>query len=217
MPTKKYFISKSLTSAVLLCTSFFVNSSAFAYLTVGESAEVLPQGQYQFGGELQALTNEGGGLNVSGFFDAPIDESTSGRVSLGVGAVDFAVGASVKYVPFPDVDQQPAMGVRFGVSVARDAGNTLNSLQVAPLISKKVESDVGLWIPYAAIPINLVNAKSENYIGTQIALGSEWLTPDLPEARFGGEVVFSLNRSYSSIAGYVTIPFESSRGLKRRR
>lgn len=198
---------------VLLLSVLLVSSSSMAYLTISETAELPPATFYQLGFEPQFFTNEGGGTNVTAFFDAPFTDSTSGRLWLGAGVIDFNVGASFKYVPFPDVDKQPGIGFRAGGFFARKDDENFLTLQLAPIFSKKVDTDNGLFTPYAAVALDFTNTKEKNFTGSQFVIGSEYKSPDIPKMYFGLEAGFNLNDSYSYISGTVTFPFDSSKGL----
>jgi len=200
-------------SIALLFSTLLMSSSALAYLTISESTELPAANNYQVGFEPQFLTNEGGGTNVSGFFDAPLSDSASTRLWLGAGIIDFTVGASLKYVPFPDVENQPGIGFRVGGFFARKSSENYLTLQLAPLFSKKVNTENGLFTPYAAVSVNVTNTKERNYTGTQAVLGTEYKHPDIPKMFFGLEAGFNLKDSYSYISGTVTFPFDSSKGL----
>lgn len=189
------------------------SSSSLAYLTISETAELPPANFYQIGFEPQFFTNLGGGTNVTGFFDAPFSDSTSGRLWLGAGVIDFNLGASFKYVPFPDVDNQPGIGFRAGGFFARKDSENFLTLQLAPIFSKKVNTENGLFIPYAAIALNFTNTKENNFTGSQVMFGTEFKTPEIPKMFFGLEAGINLNDSYSYISGTVTFPFDSSKGL----
>lgn len=197
----------------LLLSMLFASSSSLAYLTISETAELPPATYYQLGFEPQFLTNEGGGTNATVFFDAPFNESTSGRLWLGAGVIDFNVGATVKYVPFPDVDNQPGIGFRAGGFFARKNSENFLTLQLAPIFSKKVDTEHGLFIPYAAVALDITNTKEKNFTGSQVIFGSEYKTPEIPKMYFGLEAGINLNDSYSYISGTVTFPFDSSKGL----
>ncbi|MGZ3748253.1 MAG: hypothetical protein ACXWRE_12840, partial [Pseudobdellovibrionaceae bacterium] len=123
------------------------------------------------------------------------------------------IGASFKYVPFPDVDNQPGIGFRAGGFFSRkDSENSL-TLQLAPLFSKKVNTENGLFIPYAAVAVDFTNTKERNFTGTQMILGTEYKTPEIPKMYFGVEAGLNLSESYSYISGTVTFPFDSNKGL----
>ena len=199
---------KSLLTLGLL----FLSHHSHAYLAISETAEIIPPDHYQFGLEPQVFLNEGGGVNGTLFFDAPIDDATSARISVGVGEIDFNTFATIKHVPFPDIDNQPAIGVRAGIGTAREDSENSLILQAGPIISKKTETDMGMMTPFVALPVSFINAKSENYIASQLALGTEFTLPDVERMRFGAEVGFNVNRSYSYVSGYITFPFDAKKG-----
>lgn len=201
---------KSLKFALL---GLLIAPSAQAYLSLAESGELLPVGKYQVGVAPQFLTSRGGGTNVDVFFDAPINESTTGRISLGAGAVDFNTFASVKWIPFPDVDNQPAIGIRGGVGLFRDEGDNGFLAQVAPLVSKRFASEYGLFVPYFAVAINLVDTKSENFTSSNAIFGTEFHSEEVPMMKFGGELGLDMNKSYSYVTFFVAFPFDSSKGF----
>ncbi len=191
----------------------FLSSTSHAYLSIAESAELLAPGTYQVGVEPQLLTNRGGGANFNVFLDSTLDESTSLRIAMGAGAVDFNAFVSAKWVPIPDVDNQPAMGLRIGAGIARDEEQNLLQLQVAPMVSKKFDTEYGLTVPYLAAPFTFLNTKEENLVASNLTVGSEYHNPDWPQAVLGAELGIELNKSYTYISIFATFPFESSKGF----
>ncbi|WP_374080041.1 hypothetical protein [Bdellovibrio bacteriovorus] len=165
------------------------------------------------GVEPQLLTNKGGGANFNVFFDTNINEATSARITMGAGAVDFNAFVSAKWMPFPDVDNQPAMGLRAGAGLARDEEENLLQLQLAPLLSKKFDTEYGLAVPYLAVPFTFLNTKEENLVASNLTVGSEFHYADWNQVTLGGEVGFDLNKSYSYISIFATFPFESQKGF----
>lgn len=192
-----------------------LSASSHAYLSIAESGELLPSGKYQVGVEPQILTNRGGGTNLNVFLDSALNESTSARVTLGGGAVDFNAFASAKWIPFPDVDNQPAMGLRVGGGIARDEGNNILQLQIAPLVSKKFDTEYGLTTPYLATPFTFINSKEENYIASNLTIGSEFHYHEWKNVILGGEIGLELNKSYTYLSIFATFPFESQKGFRR--
>ena len=196
----------------LILFSIFLHFSANAYIAISETAEIPSSEGYRVGFEPQILLNSGGGVNATFFLDRGINESTSGRVYLGAGAQDFTFGGTVKYVPFPDYDKQPAMGIRAGARYTRLDSTNFLSLEVTPIISKVVDTNKGLFHPYIAVPINYFVTKERNFIGTSMAFGNEWTNiENLEKSTLGAEIGFSLNDSYSYISGYITYPLEQTR------
>ncbi|MDG0817317.1 hypothetical protein [Bdellovibrio svalbardensis] len=203
--------AKYVTSSFVL--GLFLSSTANAYLSIAESGELLPQGSYQVGFEPQLLTSKNSGGNFDLFFDTTVNESTSARILLGGGTIDFNAFGSVKWVPFPDVDKQPAMGLRFGAGIARDEDENIIQLQFAPLVSKKYDTEYGLAVPYLSVPFTFLNTKKENYVATNLAVGSEFHYHEWNNMTLGGEIGLDLNKSWSYISVFATFPFESSKGF----
>lgn len=191
----------------------FLTSTANAYLSIAESGELVPQGKYQVGVEPQLLTNKNGGANFNVFLDTAINDATSARITMGAGAVDFNAFASAKWIPFPDVDNQPAMGLRFGAGLARDEDQNLLQLQVAPLVSKKFDTEYGLTIPYVAVPFTFLNTKEENLVASNLTVGTEFVHAEWNQFKMGAEFGMELNKSYSYISIFATFPFDSQKGF----
>lgn len=205
MKSAKYFVLG------LFISTFGVQAQA--YLSMAESGELLPAGQYQVGLEPQVLLNNGGGANLNVMLDTSFSDSTSGRITMGAGSVDFNAFASVKWIPFPDVENQPAMGVRFGGGVARDEDENIVQLQIAPLASKKFNTEHGMTVPYIAVPFTYLNMDSENIWASNLAIGSEWHPTDWAYGNVGAEVGFELSKSYSYISIFATFPFDDQKGF----
>ena len=201
-----------------LASLFLLSSAAHAgYLAIGESGEILPQNQYQFGFAPQLQLNEGSGGNVDAFVDFPYSDSVSFRADAGFGKIDFHGEAAVKYIPFPDVDNQPAIGGRAAAWYGRTNGENDYTLQLAPLLSRRLETDAGRFVPYVAIPVNITSSTSRNYVGTQIVGGTEWHNPDWQNLLFTGELAIDLNDSYSALTFTVAFPFDGPSRLPPRR
>ena len=199
--------------AKYLVLGLFLSSNAHAYLSLAESGELAPVGKYQVGIEPQILTNKNGGANVNVFLDTTLNDATSARVSMGAGSVDFNAFASVKWMPFPDVDNQPAMGLRVGAGLARDEDENLLHVQIAPLVSKKVDTEYGMTVPYLAVPFTLVNAKDDNFMASNLVIGSEFKPNQWQGVTVGAEIGAELNKSYSYISIFATFPFDSQKGF----
>jgi hypothetical protein len=188
---------------------------AMAYLSVGGAAEIPKEGTYLMGGSAQALINEGGGLMAGGFLEIPHSEDFSSRYYLGVGKIDYHMSAGIKWVPIPDINNQPAMGVKISGWYARTADLNVTTVQIAPLFSKRFKTESGIFTPYASVPVNITNTKDRSYTGTQFTMGSEFHHPDLGEMFFGAELALNLKDSYSFIGATVSVPFDGEKGFSR--
>lgn len=192
-----------------------ITSTQAAYLSILESGEILPSGKkYQVGFAPQILTNEPTGANVSMYLDAAWNDSLSSRFSLGVGELDFYTGATLKYIPYPDVARQPAIGIKAGFWYARVESDNITTIHLAPMVSKKFQTEkMGLWIPYAAIGLSSYELGDKEKTGMQFFIGSEWKSPDLPEYNFAGEIAMDMEDSVSHISISVGIPFDDKSGF----
>ncbi len=186
------------------------------YLTIGESGEVIQPGSYRVGGSLQTYSAGNGGLNVGGFLDAGWREDLSSRFLFGVGSVEYQMGASLKYIPFPDYGNQPALGIRSALWLSRFDDTSVTTLQFAPMASKKIDIQKGKLTSYVALPINFVAIKNNNTTATQFAVGAEYEHPEVRDVFFAAELQLNLNKSDSGLAIFASIPFDNNSGFKRR-
>lgn len=186
------------------------------YLTIGESGEVIQPGSYRFGGSLQTYSAGNGGLNVGGFFDAGWKDDLSSRFLFGVGSVEYQMGATLKYIPFPDYGNQPALGIRSAIWLSRIEDTSVTTLQFAPMASKKIDINKGKLTSYVALPINIVAMKNSNTTATQFTVGAEYEHPEVPDVFFAAELQINLNKSDSGLAFFASIPFDNNSGFKRR-
>lgn len=184
-----------------------------SYLSLGESGEILPEGSFQVGAAPQFLTNNDGGFNIGAFLDAAWTDSLSSRFILGAGEVDFYVSGSAKYIPFPDVDKQPAMGLKLSLWYAREGSENINTIHLAPMVSKKYQNDYGLFVPYAAYGISNYSIDGDSKTGDQFFIGSDWKTPDLENVNMTFEGAFSLKDSTSSLSFFISVPFDDKKGF----
>lgn len=200
---------------VAILTAIFWGQLSYAYLSILESGEIVAKDHYQLGVKPQILLNEGGGFNIGSYLDQPIADSLSARYHLGVGKIDFHLGAGVKWIPIPDVDHQPALGVRVTGWYARTKNENVLTLQFAPMVSKKVPTDNVLLVPYLAVPLNVVSAKEKSYTGTQFIMGSEFKFESQPDYLYAAEVSVNLKDSYSYVSGSMSFPFDVNTGFRK--
>jgi hypothetical protein len=221
MIMKKLFTKKTAIIGFIFLTAFILSRPSQAYMTVNETAEILPEGFFKFGVAPQLKLSDDSGLNVGVYFDSNLIDDINFRVELGGGKTDFWTQASLKWVPFPDVDRQPAMGIRGAVSYARDdidyKGSRKNydfyNIQIAPIISKIADTRYGKMIPFVALPITFVNNKDSSYTASQFAVGAEWFSNR--DMHVGAEFDLNLNNSFSSISTFISFPFDNSIGYKK--
>lgn len=194
--------------AAVACALFSAGSAQAYFSTVDTGDLVAPQ-KFQAIVEPQLILNKYDGLNVVGRFDTGLNESSSVRGILGFGKVDFQLGALYKYIPFPDLPGQPAIGGEAGAVLARVDGKTEFSLRLHPLVSKKFETEIGDVTPYASIPFGVTSRSGdETFVPVQVEFGAEVRPLNLQSLSFFGEFGINVNKSFSYISAAVAWRFD---------
>jgi hypothetical protein len=194
----------------LATTLVFVSQPARAFFTTLDTGEVIQPEHYRAMLMPQLIFDKIEGTNVLAAFDTGIAEDQQIRGFLGIGEIDFQVGANYKWVPFPDVEGQPAIGLIGGIQWMKIADDNLLSLRVGPLVSKKVETEVGDFTPYASLPIGLTDYKNSTYMPIQFAAGTEWRTLQFDQLTFMTELGLNITKAYSYLALGVLYYFDET-------
>ncbi len=203
-------------SSTAFCAGLLLGSAAQAFFETGESAEITPTGFYKVGIMPQIRLSDGSGMNVGGFFDSGLTEDKSVRVTLGAGETDFYTGGSFKWVPVPDYKNQPAIGAKLEAIYARKSSDSLVSFRVQPLLSKKFDTDQGLFTPYAGFPISITTWRSNTDTQVNLVGGTEFSTPQYKNMEFGAELGINGNKSFTYISGYITVLLDEKTGYKKK-
>lgn len=193
-------------------------SPAHAYFSTVDNGEVLKEGQFQAMIAPQLIFNNYDGANFTGRLDMGLSEGVSARGILGFGKVDFQIGGMVKWIPFPDTASQPAIGGEAGVLIARIGSRTQYSFRFHPLVSKKVETEIGDLIPYGSIPMGVTvqsGVSDETFIPVQLVLGTELRPLEMKNWSFFGEVGINLTRSFGYVTAAVAYRFEETNSGKK--
>lgn len=211
---RKISLKHILLVALLFSTTFLLSRNSHAYLSLKETAELLPDGIFKLGVAPQLKLSDGSGFNVGAYFDTSLSEDMNGRVEIGGGETDFWTAGSVKYVPFPDVGRQPAIGGKLALIYARDEKVNFYDVQFSPIISKLANTTYGKMIPFVGLPITWVSTKDDSFVSTQFAVGAEWFSNR--DMHVGAELDLNLNKSFSSLTMFVSFPFDQSTGYKKK-
>ncbi len=195
---------------ILALVTLFSMNSAYSFLTINETAEILPENFYKIGIAPQLLISDGGGFNVDVYADMHLFDDVDGRITIGMGNTDFSAQGSIKWAPFPDIDRQPAMGLRAAAGHVRDEDQNFVTLQLTPLISKKADTRYGNMIPYVGLPVTHISTKDASFTATQFTMGAEWFPRN--DRHIGAELNLNMNKSISSISVFCSFPFEGSTG-----
>jgi hypothetical protein len=201
------------TTLIVFVTAFLLAQSSFAYLSVNETAELIKEDNYRVGLLPQFYLSNGGGSNYGAFFDMYVDNDVNARFVIGGGTTDFWTSASAKWVPFPDYEQQPAIGFRGQFTYARDSNLNFYNFQITPIISKIVDTSIGKLNPYVGIPVTLIYSNSTSTTAAQFAIGTEWI--DRQDFQFGGEVDLNLTNTTTSISLHLNFPFDGNTGFRQ--
>lgn len=191
-----------------------LSTPAHAYFSTLDNGEVLGDGQFQAMFAPQLIFNNYDGGNFTGRLDMGIAEGVSARGILGFGKVDFQIGGLVKWVPFPDTESQPAIGGEAGLLIARIGSITQTSIRFHPLISKRLETEVGDVIPYGSLPIGLTvqtGGFDETFVPVQLVGGAELRPLEMKNWSFFGEVGVNLTRSFGYVTAAVAYRFDDVR------
>lgn len=192
-------------------------TAAHAYFSTIDNGELLAPGKYQISLEPQLIFNRYDGGNVVGRFDAGLNESSGVRGLFGVGKVDFQVGGFYKWIPFPDVDNQPAIGLDAGAILARVQDHTEFSIRLHPLISKRFEAEVGDFIPYASLPLGITTRPEKAVFPVQIEIGTEFRPLNYSRWSVFGELGVSITEAFSYVSVAAAYRFDDDMVRRRAR
>lgn len=185
---------------------------ALGYLTLGESGDVTPADTLKLGFEPQLRISEGGAADFAVFLDAALKEDLSWRAQIGTGQTDLFVGGSIKWIPIPDFEKQPALGLRTDLIFGRDVDETFWTLRLAPLISKRVDSDYILFSPYLSPTVGYAGTRGRSETFSQLILGTEIRPHDMDRFIFDVELGSNLSKSFSYISFNVSYLLEGAGG-----
>ncbi|NQZ00532.1 MAG: hypothetical protein HRT45_07670 [Bdellovibrionales bacterium] len=204
-----------LKTLALVC-SITSAASAFAFYSTVDDGYILKEGQYRVTGTGQMITSEGAGGNATGRFTHPWNDEIQIEALAGFGDVDFQAGAFAKWVPIPDYENQPAIGVKIGALYGTVESLSEVSFRVHPLISKAFESDIGTFTPYGSIPIGMRFYDSKIDIPTQLVAGSFYKHPELSSVSFALELGFELNKAFNYVTLGVVLDIDEAEGVTFR-
>ena len=184
-----------------------LNSTASAFYTFQDSGDLLEPGRYATAAELQFVTSRDSGANLVGKIDGGLNDEFNFRAVIGTGNTDFQIQGLLKWVPIPDYESQPAIGLTTGFLWARyesraSRNETENefSVRVIPFMSKKFDSEIGPFTPYVALPFAIRDYGSESDVPFNLAVGSKYAHNELAGVTFTAEVGFDIDESFDSIS-----------------
>lgn len=201
-------LKRTIYSMVLGGAALVATPQAHAYFSTIDTGDVIAPGTFQASLEPQLILNRYDGFNMVGRFDTGINEESSVRGILGFGKVDFQIGALYKYIPFPDAGNQPAIGAEAGIIYARVNGETEFSFRLHPLVSKRLETEIGDLTPYVSIPLGITSRKDETIGPVQFVAGAELRPLNYQSISFFGELGLNVAKSFSYVSAAVAWRFD---------
>lgn len=185
---------------ILSFSILLLSSQSFAYLSLLSTGDILPENKFQLLGYAEGVLDKGyNGININARGSYGLSEDFQVDGELGVGKFDVTLGAFIKWVPIPDIEGQPAVGVRGGVSYFKWNDFSQTSLVAMPFVSKAFTVNFGRLSPYAGLPLGVNTYNSHSDFFTRLALGSELSQTEWENIRFIAEAGFELSKSFSSI------------------
>lgn len=182
-------------------------SNVRAYYTFQDSGDMLAPGRYAIATEVQLLTSRDSGANFVGKIDGGLNEDFNFRAVMGTGTTDFQIQGLLKWVPIPDYESQPAIGISTGFAWARyesraSRNETENefSVRVMPFVSKKFEVETGAFTPYGALPFAVRDYGSESDVPFHLALGSKYAHNDLAGVTFTAELGLDIDDAFDYVS-----------------
>ena len=185
-------------------------SESHAYFSTIDNGDLLKPGQYQAAIEPQLILDKYNGFNVIGRFDTGFNDNANIRGVVGFGKVDFQLGGFYKIVPFPDTEDQPAIGFDIGAIYARVGGDNQLSLRVHPIVSKKFETEIGDLTPYGSIPLGVTSRKDDTVTPVQVVIGNEFRPLNSRNISYFTELGVTVSNAFSYISAAIAYRFDDA-------
>lgn len=202
----------------LLCLGITVLSlNVSAYIDKAQSAELPNRGVDRIG-IVPQISFSDSQLNLSGFYETLLSDDRSFRLLAGTGSADLYFGFDYKFVPYPDYKDQPAIGGVLNMTISRQGSDNYITILGKPLVSKKMNVDQGLLIPYVALPVGLKVGKGTSTYPISLVVGTEMHPHEFQNMYFSAEITMNIQNSNNAIAAAVIFPFDPEQGfnLKKR-
>lgn len=176
---------------------------AKAMISLFESGNVVNKGEYKTTISTQFLNGSNtSSLQLVGQIETGVSESESFKLTLGTGGTSYAqFGGSYKWVPYPDIAGQPAIG---GITALRYASNKTTDndfvIQVGPIVSKYIQFATGAFDVYSSMLFG-TKVSSEWDLPINWNLGAEIETIKIPDLKLYAELAIALNSASNHIFG----------------
>lgn len=203
----------------VLSFAIFSAPASAGYYSVLDNGEVLESGRYKAIGDAQVLT-EDGGLNLGGSFEMGFDEEFGLKGLLGFGDTDFFAGALFKWMPIPDIENQPAIGFNTGILWGKDEDVNDMTIRWEPIISKRLAIEQTIFTPYLSLPVGVRfrdssdrNVDEDTKMTFQMVVGSQLQLEMWKNLQFIGEIGFDLDQAPGYLSVGAIMYFDGENGF----
>lgn len=177
-----------------------------SYFSLMDTGEIKERGEHKVMGEAQVMFDDPNrGINLNGRYTTGLSEESELQIEAGVGTIDYYLAAFWKWVPFPDTLDQPAIGVRSGLTFADVNNYSTYGFNVTPFVSKMFETGIGGISPFGGLQFGLQRNTFETFSSMQAVIGVEWKPNewdfrDLKDFRFLAEYGLEIDDSFSYVS-----------------
>ena len=174
-----------------------------AMVSLFESGSVVNRGEYKTTLSTQFLNgNNTSSMQLVGQLETGVSESESFKLTVGAGGASYAqFGGSYKWVPYPDISGQPAIGgiTSLNYSANKTTDNDF-TVQVGPIVSKYIQFATGAFDVYSSKLFG-TTVSSEWELPINFNLGAEIETIKIPDLKLYAELAIALNSASNHIFG----------------
>ncbi len=188
--------------------------AAWALYSTMDTGDLLETGEYQAQISSQFMTQHSSGINIVGRFDSHFDPDANLRAIVGFGETDFQLGAFVKWMPIPDFQRQPAMGLLMGLLYARDNDEDELNLRFHPLISKRFTAEFGDLTPYGSLPFGLRSRDGKVDFPLQVVVGTDFKPYQWDNLSVRLELGFNLAEAFSYVSLGLVLQIDEEKGIQ---
>ena len=183
--------------SVLNTLILFWSIQGFAYFSHHATGNLITQRDFNLTATIQQITNPDSATNVVGYIDSGFSDSANIRAIIGVGKKDFQLGGMYKWVPVPDYENQPAMGLMYGALYVSDDDSSELNLRLHPFVSKNFETTLGQFNAYAALPMGIRKFDGDSDFPIQFVVGAELEKSNHPNIGFTAEVGMDFHKAFT--------------------
>jgi hypothetical protein len=180
----------------LIISVILVALPSQAYMSLMTTGDILQKNQVQGLGYLQFWR----GTNIHARGSLGVSEDLQADLEVASGDFDFMVSAMAKWVPIPDYEKQPALGIRGGLTYIDTDRYTQTSIVATPFASKAFQSPHGKFAPFAGVPLALNTNSDDTFFTARLLLGLEWTPENQSNFHVIGEAGIKISsRSFGSL------------------